>query len=75
MENRALNLMLLNARGISNKLGEIKLMMYTQKPDILCITETWLSKHEPKFINYTPEWKHRGGLGGGVGILVRRGVQ
>ena len=75
MNKDALNILLLNARGMSNKLGEIKLTTYIQKPDIFCITETWLNKHEPKFINYSSVWKHRVGVGGGLGILLRFGIQ
>ena len=75
MEQREINIMSLNCRGISTKLGEIKLMMFLQKPDIVCFQETWLSKHEPKFINYIPIWKHRQAFAGGLGIMVRRGIQ
>ena len=57
---------LLNCHSINNKLGEIKLMLYTRKPDIFCFTETWMSRFEPKFIDYVAIWKHRGGPGGGL---------
>ena len=67
--------LLLNARSIKNKLGEIKLMMYSKKPEVVCLTETWLNnKYIPRFINYKAEWNNRIGVGGGVGILMRSDV-
>ena len=33
MENKKLSIFLLNRHSINNKLGEIKLMLYTRKPD------------------------------------------
>ena len=75
MENKKLSIFLLNCRSINNKLGEIKLMLYTRKPDIFCFTETWISRFEPKFIDYVAIWKHRGGAGGGLGIILRKGLQ
>ena len=73
--NEKLSIIMLNCRSLNNKLGEIKLMLYTKKPDLLCLTETQVKKYEPKFINYTPLWKHRPEQGGGLAILVRRGLQ
>lgn len=66
---------MLNCNSISNKLGEIKLLIYTEKPDVFCFSETWIKKYEPKFINYVSIWKHRMGFAGGLGILIRRGLQ
>ena len=51
------------------------MLLYTQKPDILCLSETWITKHEPKFIDYSAEWKHRDRMGGGLGFIIRGGVQ
>ena len=70
----------LNCRSISNKLGEIKLMLYTKKPDFMALSETWISnsKYEPRFVDYQVEWKHRvngGGHGGGLGLVLRKGIQ
>ena len=75
MENKKLSIFLLNCRSINNKLGEIKLMLYTRKPDIFCFTETWISRFEQKFIDYVSIWKQRGGPGGGLGIILRKGLQ
>ena len=49
-------------------------MLYERKPDIFCFTETWISRF-PKFINYVVIWKHRGGPGGGLGIILRKNFQ
>ena len=46
-----LNIFTLNCRGIATKLGEFKLMIYTQKPDVVCLQETWIGKYVPKFID------------------------
>ena len=77
--NTNLTLLMLNCKSINSKLGEIKLLCYSEKPDIFCLSETWIKevKYEPKFINYSIEWKHRvnPGGGGGLGILIKRGVQ
>ena len=37
----------INARSVVNKIEEIKLLCYEIKPDILCITETWLNQSVP----------------------------
>lgn len=68
----------LNCRSVNNKLGEIKLMLYSKKPTILAICETWITdaKYEPRFLNYVCEWKHRiGHTGGGLGLIIKTGVQ
>lgn len=64
----------LNCNGINNKLAEIKFYLYSKKPEILCLCETFLKKCEPKFIGYTSYWQHRDGHKGGLGMLVRRDV-
>ena len=69
----------LNCRSLNNKLGDVKLLVYVQKPDYVLFSETWIASNKgnfPKFYNYSSEWKcrpHR--TGGGLGILVRRGLQ
>ena len=73
--NTGLSIVQLNCRSLNNKLGEIKLLLYTLKPDILALSETWVTNCEPRFYNYTCEWRHRGGRGGGLGFVMRRGVQ
>jgi ribonuclease HI len=64
-----------NCNGISRKLSEVKLFLYTNKPDVLCLCETWLKKKEPKFIGYNSIWVNRiGSAKGGLGILVREDI-
>ena len=60
-----------NCNSISNKLTEIKMNLYANKPEIFCFCETFINKKEPKFVGYHAYWKHRVGHGGGLGVLVR----
>jgi exonuclease III len=60
----------LNCNGIRGKISEIKLYLYSKKPD-LCLCETWLNKNEPHFIGYDAIWHHRTDNDrGGLAILV-----
>ena len=67
----------LNCNSIYKKLGEIKQVLYEDKPDIVCFSETWIKqRYTPKFNNYLAEWKHREGRGGGgLGILIHNSLQ
>ena len=66
---------MLNCRSINNKLGNINLMIYSNKPHIVVFSKTWIKRYEPKFIDYVPIWQHRPSTGGGgLGILVRRNL-
>ena len=57
------------------KLAEIKLLLYTVKPSIMCLTETWANdNYLPAFCGYECFWRNRGALGGGLCILVRRSL-
>lgn len=59
-----------NCRSISNKLGEIKTLIYQNKPHVFCFNETWLNRFVPKINNYVSVWENRVGPGGGLGISV-----
>ena len=66
-----------NCHSLRSKLSNFKLHLYTTRPHIVCLTETWLaSSFEPCFINYTAIYKHRDAnhAGGGLAILVRSDV-
>ena len=39
--------MYINARSIVKKVDDLKLLIQTERPDIICLTETWLSKEFP----------------------------
>ena len=67
----ALSISHFNCKGIYSKLQELRNYLYDSSIDILCISETWLSKREPVFKNYHCAWQHRGRFGGGVGIVGR----
>lgn len=64
----------LNCNSLANKLAEIKLYIYRKKPDIVCLCETMVKKHEPKFIGYNVLWKHREGDKGGLAVLIRHDI-
>ena len=42
-----MNVRLINARSLSNKLLELHYTLTESRPDILCITETWLRSSMP----------------------------
>ena len=66
----------LNCRSVNSKLGNLKLLIYTQNPEFVAFSETWITHHAPKFYNYNAIWKNRlGGIGGGLGFLVKTGLQ
>ena len=66
----------LNCHGLFGKLTEIKLYLYREKPDVVCLCETWLRVHEPSFVGYHAMWSHRENAArGGMAILVRRDIQ
>ena len=72
MNNRNLRVITWNCRSIYNKLFEFKRYIYTRKPDVICLQETWIREpYTPSFINYQGFLKNRNGRGGGIAIYVR----
>ena len=69
-----LNIIQLNCNSLTNKLAEIKMYLYSTKPDIACLSETMIKKTEPKILGYTCLWKHRQGERGGLCIMVRHDI-
>ena len=70
--------MQLNCQSINANIVLTKLLTYSLRPHFLCLSETWLKNNKklPKFLDYHHIWRHRPGLqGGGLGILIRIGVQ
>jgi exonuclease III len=70
----------LNCNGISGKLSEIKMYIYTKKPDIVCLCETWLTdmSRQPVFVGYDLHWqnRNRGERGrGGLMTLIRKDIK
>ena len=45
-------IILLNCNSLCSKLSEIKNLVDGEKAELVCLTETWRTKHEPKFKNY-----------------------
>ena len=70
-----LEVMQFNCNGLAKKLSEVKVFIYCRKPDIVCLSETWLKKSEPRFLGYKAWWQHRiGAEKGGMAILVREDI-
>ena len=70
----------INCRGIKSKLDDLdELLIQTDEPDIVLLSETWLKEGEERFIdikNYKYEGvvrKHK--KGGGVGILINNKIK
>lgn len=72
VSNRFLKIVQFNCNGLSSKLSEVKLYVFTTNPDVVCLCETWIRRRPPRFPGYQVFWNHRvDGPGGGLGILVR----
>ena len=66
-----------NCHSLGNQLSNLKLHIYSNKPRIVCLSETWLSPNsEPTFINYSAVYKHRDAYqaGGGLAVLIQSDV-
>ena len=78
-EHRTLNCIYTNLDGISNKKSELENIIFNEKPDIICLTETKTSENDASDHTYDCEnfevfRKDRliqRAPGGGVTILVR----
>jgi exonuclease III len=46
-----LNIVQFNCNGISNKISEIRMYIYTTKPDIVCLCETWIKEMNPNLLD------------------------
>ena len=70
-----LNAFYFNARSLFPKLDELKLLCVNHSPDIVCITETWLSHDildsELNLSGYTLFRLDRNRHGGGVAMFVK----
>jgi len=64
----------LNCNSLRNKLPDVKCYIYSNKPEIVCFSETMYKNYEPKFGGYSCVWKHRDGPAGGLCILIRHDV-
>ena len=67
----------INIRSICNKFDEFKLIVEELKPDIICITETWLNNtiidNEIELINYCLYRKDREiRRGGGIAVYINK---
>ena len=70
------NVMLLNARSVFNKLNELSSLVYSMKPSIVAITETWLRPCIPNDVLQLSGYVlHRmdrqGRIGGGVCVWIK----
>ena len=71
-----LNVLVWNCHSLYNKLSHFKIHIYTNKPHVVCLTETWLkSDRLPSFVGYSCYYNlrdHQGG--GGTAVLVRNDI-
>ena len=65
-----------NCHSLYTKLSHFKITLYSKKPHIVCLCETWLKENRlPNFINYKPFFLCRQNRpGGGIAILVRSDI-
>ena len=47
---------------------------HIQKTGIFCISETWINRFEPKFIDYVSKWQNRGELSIGLVIILQKNL-
>lgn len=64
-----------NCNGLFSRLSELKLYLFTVKPDVVCLCETWVRGNPPKFPGYQAVWQNCPvGMGGGLCTLVRSDI-
>lgn len=65
-----------NARSIYSNLSEFKIYLYSKKPHLVCISESWLiPTRKPSFVDYVSLRRDRqNARGGGLLILCRHDV-
>lgn len=74
-DNHSLYLYQLNCNSVYARLSELRLYLYSRKPDVFCLCETLTHSSTPSFVGYQSVWQHRpDGAGGGLGILIRDDV-
>ena len=71
--NNNISAIIPNCKSIKSKLGEMKLLAHTVKPDIMYLSETWLgdSRFNPKIINYNCIFRNKNKHIGGTGTIVK----
>ena len=79
-EESMISVIQLNCSGLYGKLTEIKILVYSRKPDIVCLSETWMSENSqlPYFIGYDIRHLSRNAgnrARGGLMILVRKDIK
>lgn len=65
----------LNARSILNKISDLETVLLEHEPDVVVISETWLSESIDSYEflppNYAACRKDRGSRGGGVAVVYK----
>ena len=73
-----MKLFLLNSRSINNKLNQFQNFVYSNKVDIFCVTETWLTDaiydNEILPTDYSVYRNDRNSRGGGVMIVINNNI-
>ena len=71
--------LLINARSILHKKEELEVVISHDRPDVILITETWLSDSVPDEVVNIPKFcvvrnDRQFGRGGGVQIYIRESI-
>jgi len=77
--NTLLNCCLINARSLCNKRVELHHFMVTDSPDVLLVTESWLTPEYSSTLLADPKCysllrNDRSSLGGGVCVFIKSGI-
>ena len=72
-------ILLVNARSILNKKEELEVVISHDRPDVILITETWLSYSVPDEVVNIPKFcivrnDRQIGRGGGVQVHIRKSI-
>lgn len=75
VHNPSLNILFINIRSVFNKVEALETLLYEDKPDILCLAETWLSNDKNvhfKINKYSKltDFYRTNRIGGGVAIFI-----
>lgn len=76
IQEKSLQITQLNCNSLSNKVSELKIYIYSTKPDIMCLCETHLKRDGPKIQGYDSLWLPRVvGEKGGLAIIIRQDIK
>ena len=72
--DKVFKILYFNARSILPKLDELKIITENSNPDVVCITETWLSQEISDSEMSIPGYRDKNRQGGGVLVYTRESL-